>query len=161
MMKSVIQIENQNEARQLEILQQQDVEKYFSEKVSGASIDRPMLKEMLGFVREGDKVYIESISRLVRNTLDFLHIVSILTSKGVEVISLKKAIDTSTPQGKFMLIVFGSLAELERENMKLRQREGINVAKANGTQFGRSKIEISQEFINEYKRWKNGQQTAI
>lgn len=151
---------DQNEARQIEALQQQGVEKYYSEKISGHSINRPMLKEMLSFVREGDKVYIESISRLARNTLDFLNIVNILTGKKVEVVSLKESIDTSTPQGKFVLTVFGALYELERESIKQRQREGIEVAKANGTQFGRPKIEISQQFIQEYKIWKSGQQSV-
>ena len=151
---------DQNEARQMEALQQLSVEKYFSEKVSGRNMDRPMLKEMLSFVREGDKVYIESISRLARNTLDFLNIVNVLSSKGVEVISLKESIDTSTPQGKFMLTVFGALYELERDSIKQRQKEGIAIAKTNGKQFGRPKIEISQEFIQEYRIWKKGKQSV-
>ncbi|MBO2945620.1 recombinase family protein [Paenibacillus sp. F411] len=152
--------QDQNEARQIEALQQQAVEKFFSEKVSGQNMNRPKLKEMMDFVREGDRVYIESISRLARNTLDFLNIVKDLSAKQVEVVSLKESIDTSTPQGKFMLTVFGALYELERDSIKQRQMEGIAVAKAKGTQFGRPKIEIDEQFIHEYSVWKKDLQTA-
>ena len=59
----------------------------------------------------------ESILRIARNTRDLLTIVSELIEKGVEFVSLKENIDTTTPQGKFMLTVFGALGELERENI--------------------------------------------
>ena len=71
---------------------------------------------MMEYIRDGDTLYIESISRLARSTKNLLNIVEQLKSKGVELISLKDNIDTKTPQGKFMLTVFGALAELERKN---------------------------------------------
>jgi DNA invertase Pin-like site-specific DNA recombinase len=151
---------DQNEIRQIEALKNLGVEKFFAEKVSGKNMDRPKLIELLDFVREGDKIYIESISRLARNTLDFLNIVKTLSEKQVEVVSLKELIDTSTPQGKFMLTVFGALYELERDSIKQRQMEGIAIAKLSGTQFGRPKIEIDQQFIQEYRIWKKEIQTA-
>ena len=76
---------------------------------------------MMAFVRAGDMVIVESISRIARNTRDLLSIVSELTEKQVEFVSLKENIDTTTPQGRFMLTVFGALAELERENILERQ----------------------------------------
>ena len=87
---------------------------------------------MLAFVRRGDTVIVESISRLARNTKDLLSIVDLLQSKGADFISQKEAIDTTTPQGKFMLTVFSAMAELERESILERQREGIALAKENG-----------------------------
>ncbi len=57
----------------------------------------------------------ESISRFARSTRDLLTLVEQLTEKGVGFVSLKESIDTNTPQGKFMLTVFGAMAELERE----------------------------------------------
>jgi DNA invertase Pin-like site-specific DNA recombinase len=151
---------DQNEIRQIEALKNFGVEKFYTEKISGKSMVRPRLIEMLDFVREGDKIYIESISRLARNTLDFLNIVKDLSAKKVEVVSLKESIDTATPQGKFMLTVFGALYELERDSIKQRQREGIDIAKANGKQFGRPKIEIDKQFVYEYNVWKKELQTA-
>ena len=77
------------------------------------------------FVREGDTVVVESISRIARNTRELLSIVSELTEKGVEFVSLKENIDTTTPHGRFMLTVFGALAELERENILERTEKMI------------------------------------
>ena len=107
----------QNEARQLKTAEEQNAEKVFVDKASGKNTDRAAFKEMMAFVRAGDTVVVESISRIARNTRDLLSIVSELTEKGVEFVSLKENIDTTTPQGRFMLTVFGALAELERENI--------------------------------------------
>ena len=119
----------QNEARQLKMMKEQKAEKLFIDKASGKNTDRKAFKEMMAFVRAGDMVIVESISRIARNTRDLLSIVSELTEKQVEFVSLKENIDTTTPQGRFMLTVFGALAELERENILERQREGIAIAR--------------------------------
>ena len=63
------------------------VDRTFSEKISGANKDRPQLKAMLDYVREGDTLYIESISRLGRSTKDLLNIIDTLTEKGVSLVS--------------------------------------------------------------------------
>ena len=74
------------------------------------------------YVREEYVLFVESISRLVRSTRDLLNIVDTLTKKGVQFISQKESIDTTTPQGKFMLTVFAAMAELERDQIRQRQR---------------------------------------
>ena len=94
----------------------------------------------MSFVRTGDTVIVESISRIARNTRDLLSIITELTEKGVEFVILKENIGTTTPQGRFMLTVFGALAELERENILERQREGIEIAKSEGKYKGRRKM---------------------
>lgn len=130
---------DQNEGRQLEALKSYEIEKVFLEKISGKNTNRPELMNMLGFVRNGDVVYIESISRLARSTRDFLKIIDNLSEKGVELVSLKENIDTSTPQGKFMLTVFAALSQLERETIGQRQEEGIKLALETGkTKTGRA-----------------------
>ena len=96
---------------------------------------------MLEFVRKGDVVIVESISRFARNTKDLLELVEQLTAKGVEFISQKESIDTSTPTGKFMLTIFGAVAEQEREYILQRQREGIAIAKEQGKYTGRKPVE--------------------
>ena len=75
---------------------------------------------MLSFVRSGDVVIVESISRFARSTRDLLQLIDILTKKDVNFVSKKESLDTSTPSGKFMLTVFGALAELEREQILQR-----------------------------------------
>ena len=108
------------------------VDRIFSEKISGANTDRPQLKATLDYVREGDTLYIESISRRGRSTKDLLNIIDTLTEKGVTLINHKENIDTDTPAGKFMLTVFAALSQLKREQLKQRQREVIEIAKAQG-----------------------------
>ena len=111
-------------------------------------------------VRRGDTVVVESISRFARNTRDLLDLVEQLTAKEVEFVSLKEAIDTTTPTGKFMLTIFGAVAELEREYILQRQREGIEIAKAQGKYTGRKPI-THPDFDKVTQLWKRGQITAV
>ena len=151
----------QNEARQLKMMEEQHAEKLFIDKASGKNTDRNAFKEMMMFIRTGDIVVVENISRIARNTRDLLSIVSELTKKSVEFISLKENIDTTTPQGRFMLTVFAALAELERENILERQREGIAIAKSKGKYKGRKPIDIDeQRFRAVCKKWRAGEITA-
>lgn len=127
-----------NIARQEVLMQELGVEQVFIDKVSGKSIER---LQLLSFVREGDTVIVESISRFARNTKDLLELIERLNSKQVNFVSKKEALDTTTSSGKFMLTIFGAVAELERKYILQRQREGIAIAKANGVYKGRKRIE--------------------
>ena len=150
----------QNTARQEVLMQELGVEKVFIDRMSGKNTDRPQLKQMLSFVRQGDTVIVESISRFARNTRDLLELVEQLAAKGVEFVSRKEQIDTTTPTGKFMLTVFGAVAELEREYILQRQAEGISIAKANGVYKGRKPI-VRPEFETITAMWKSGRITAV
>lgn len=134
-----ISTKEQNTARQDLLMESLEVERVYTDKMSGKSQERPELHRMIDFVREGDSLTVESISRFARNTRDLLDLTATLDAKGVQFISKKESIDTSTPAGKFMLAVFGALAELERENILERQAEGIAIAKAEGRMKGRPK----------------------
>lgn len=150
----------QNTARQEVLMQNLGVEKVFIDKMSGKNTDRPQLKEMLNFVREGDTVIVESFSRLARSTRDLLDIVNQLNEKNVKFVSQKETIDTSTPAGEFMLTVFAALADLERKTTLQRQREGIEIAKAEGKYKGRKPIDVDEEqFRKLYNDWQNGKTT--
>ena len=115
---------------------------------------------MLDYVRKGDTVVVESISRFARNTRDLLDLVEQLSTKGVEFVSQKEAIDTTTPSGKFMLTIFGAVAELEREYILQRQREGIAIARERGIYKGRKPIE-RPEFRQVVTLWRKGDITAV
>ncbi len=127
---------DQNPARQEQILHDIGCEKVFSDMLSGKDRNRPGLQEMLGYVREGDVLYVESFSRLARSTRDLLEIVDELKQKKVTFVSQKEGIDTDTPQGQFMLTVFAAMAELERSQIRQRQAEGIAIAKREGKYKG-------------------------
>jgi len=153
-----------NEERQIVSFENFDhkIEKVFIDKCSGKDRNRPQLRAMLDYVREGDVVVVSDFSRLARSTRDMLQIVQELTDKGVDLISLKECIDTSTPQGRFMLTVFAALAELERETILQRQREGIALAKEQGKYRGRRPIPFNEErFRAECQKWRSGEQTAV
>lgn len=152
---------DQNEGRQLEALKAHAIDKIFSEKISGKDTNRPQLQKMLEWVREGDTVYIESFSRLARNMLDLLKIIDELSKKNVGFISLKEAIDTTTPAGRLQLGVFAAIYQFERECSKDRQREGIDLALAENRPYGRPKIEIDDKFVAAYKSWRAGGITAV
>ena len=149
--------DDQNLARQMVLMSGVGVERVFADKASGKNTDRPEFKAMLDFVREGDILYVESFSRLSRSTRDLLNTVDVLSRKGVTLVSDKEKVDTSTPQGRFMLTVFGALAELERESVLQRQREGIAVAKAAGKYKGRVPIPVTEDFTRLAKSWQRGE----
>lgn len=149
----------QNTARQEVLMERLGVDKIFIDKCSGKNTDRPALKEMLAFVREGDTVVVESISRLARNTKDLLSLIDKFTEQGVGFISQKESIDTSSPTGKFILTVFGAIAELERDYILQRQAEGIAIAKANGVYKGRKPIDCP-DFDKVYEQVQSGVITA-
>ncbi len=128
----------QHEDRQVkDLIENGKVSKVFIDKLSGKDTNRPQLNAMIDYVREGDTVVVSEYSRLARSTRDLIDIIETLQNKGVTVISMKEKLDTSTPQGEFMLTVFAGIATLERKLMLQRQREGIAIAKANGKYKGR------------------------
>ena len=132
----------QNEARQLEALKPYNIDKYFTEKASGKDTNRPVLKEMLDYIREGDTVYVEEFSRLGRSTADLLATVQLIENKGVKFVSLKENFNTKTPAGKLQMTMMAAIAEFERAMILERQREGIALAKLKGKYKGRKAINI-------------------
>ena len=153
-----VSTKEQNTARQEKVMEELGVEKVYIDKMSGSDAKRPELQAMMEFVREGDEVIVSEISRFARNTRDLLELVDRLREKGVDFKSMKEAIDTTTPTGKFMLTVFAAVAELEREYIKQRQREGVE---AGGDKGGRPRVEAGKDFEEEYAKWKSGEQTAV
>ena len=136
---------------------------YADEGISGTKTKNR--KEFLQLMRDArektfDMIIVKDISRFARNTKDLLELVEQLTAKGVEFVSKKEAIDTTTPTGKFMLTIFGAVAELEREYILQRQREGIAIAKEQGKYTGR-KAKQSPDFERVVAQWRNGELTAV
>lgn len=132
----------QNDGRQREALGKFDIDKWFSEKISGKDANRPQLQAMLDYIREGDTVYVEEFSRLGRSTMDLLQIVQKIEDKGANLVSLKENFDTSTPAGKLQMTMLATIAEFERSMILERQREGIALAKKAGKYKGRKAINI-------------------
>ena len=167
-----VSTQEQNTARQEAIFDESY--KVFIDKASGKSTEnRPGLEAMLSYIREGDSVTVESISRLARNTIDLLNIVDTINNKGAQLIIMKEGIDTRTDVGRFMLTVFGAMAQMERDYIKSRQRGGIEIKKARDAELkaqglepitykGRQPIQVDDNaFKKECKAWREGKQTAV
>ena len=156
-----VSTQEQNTIRQEVMMQELGVDEIYIDKASGKNTERPELKKLLEYIRKGDTVIVESISRFARNTRDLLELMDRLSEKEVGFVSRKECIDTSTPTGKFMLTVFGAVAELEREYILQRQREGIEIAKQQGKYKGRKPIPINKSDFEEIiTKWHKGQMTS-
>lgn len=128
----------QNTERQLATLQ---LDRVFEDKLSGKDANRPALKDMIAYVREGDVVYVHSIDRLARNLVDLKQIVQTLNGKKVQVQFVKEGLtfspDTDNPMNNLMLSMMGAFAEFERQLIRERQLEGHAARKAKGLTTGR------------------------
>lgn len=133
----------QNLGRQLEALERAGIEpeNIFTDKISGAQESRPALDELLGILEEGDSVTVLSFDRLARSTMHLLTLSEQFKAQGVNLISIKDACDTTTPQGKFFFTITAAFAEMERSIIKERQAEGIALAKKEGRMTGRPKVD--------------------
>ena len=137
----------QNTGRQEEALKRYNIDKWFIEKVSAKDTNRPKLKELLNFVREGDTVFVLDWSRLSRSVVDLLKIIELLNNTGCQLVSLKEQFDTKSPTGRLMMNLIASINQFERENLLLRQKEGIALAKQQGIYKGRKPKEFDQEYL--------------
>jgi DNA invertase Pin-like site-specific DNA recombinase len=107
------------------------------EKVSGSKRDREQLNAVLGLLRDGDKLVVWRLDRLARSQRDLLELSDLINSKGAELVSIMDSIDTSTATGKLLFSILGALGEFEKNLLVERTKAGQEVARANGTPFGR------------------------
>ena len=152
----------QNEARQREALKAFNIDKWFVEKASGKDAKRPVLQEMLEYIREDDTVYVEEFSRLGRSTADLLASVQRIEDSGAKFVSLKENFDTKTPAGKLQMTMMAAIAEFERAMILERQREGIAIAKREGKYKGRKAVFVPNigEYYQKYMT-RQGTKTSI
>jgi len=113
------------------------VTKLFCEQVSSVA-PRAELKRALEYLRENDVFVVTRLNRLARSVADLVEITRAIEVKGASLRILNLNLDTTTPTGKLMLNLLGSIAQFERELMLERQREGIAKAKAEGKYKGRA-----------------------
>ncbi len=130
----------QDEALQLDALQQAAVDRIFVDRASGSIPDRPGLLSALECARRGDSLVVWRLDRLGRSLRHLIDVVHDLEQRGVALVSLTEQIDTSTPGGRLVFHVFGALAQFERELIRERTMAGLAAAKARGRVGGRPTV---------------------
>lgn len=161
----------QNEARQMEALREEGVDKIYMDKKSGKDFNRPEYQKMIASLKKGDVLVVHSIDRLGRNYDEITEEWRKITKEiGADIIVQDMPLlDTTRNRdltGKLIadivLQVFSYVAQRERENIRQRQKEGIAIAKAQGKYKGRAKKEINKELFENTKiRWQNGEITKV
>ena len=162
---------DQNEDRQLIAMRNVNVPEsnLYVDKVSGKDFERPMYLKMVAMLEKDDIVYIKSIDRLGRNYKEIVDQWQYLTRvKQVDIAVLDMPL-LDTRRGKDLLGTFLSdivlqvlsfVAENERANIRIRQKEGIEAAKARGVRFGRPVISMPDDFEAICRSFQKGEITA-
>lgn len=162
---------DQNEARQMEALREEGVEKIYMDKKSGKDFNRPEYQKMIASLKKGDVLVVHSIDRLGRNYEEIIAEWRKITKEIEADIIVQDMPLLNTTQNKdltgtliadIVLQLLSYVAQRERENIRQRQKEGIAIAKAQGKYKGRAKKEINKELFDNTKiRWQNGEITKV
>ncbi len=131
---------DQNLEMQIGALEKYGVDKIFSDKATGKNMQRKEFSKLLEQLRKGDTLIIFSLSRLGRKTKDLIELVEKFNAEDINLISLKESIDTTSPMGRAMIGMISIFAELERELITERVKEGVKNARARGRLGGRPRI---------------------
>lgn len=152
----------QNVDRQLKGLEHFNIDKWYIEKISGKNTNRPEFQKMMSEIKAGDVIYVHALSRIARNARDLLNIQYELQEKGVDLVSNKESIDTTTPVGRAFFGMLAVMNQFEREVMLERQAEAIAVAKEKGTYRHRGDKKINMELFDEcYNLFVSGDLTRV
>src|SRR4051812_34276607 len=122
---------------QLDALTTSGCGKVYQETASGAKADRPVLEDVLSYLRGGDTLVVWRLDRLGRSLQHLIEVVAVLAERGIGFKSITEQIDTTTPGGKLIFPVFGALAEFERDLIRERTQAGLQAARARGRKGGR------------------------
>jgi DNA invertase Pin-like site-specific DNA recombinase len=136
---------DQNLEMQLDALNKAGCQRIFTDKVSGAQVERPGLKEALSHLREADTLVVWKLDRLGRSVKGLVDLVNELETREVHFQSITDGVDTKTPAGRFFFHVMASLAQMERELILERTRAGLEAARCAGRVGGRKRQMTRQQ----------------
>ncbi len=149
-----VSTEDQNLDAQLDALKEVGAQRIFQEKRTGKSRQRPELERLLEQLREGDVIVVAKYDRLARSLRDLIDLVEIIKERKAGFRSIAEDIDTTTPTGRLIFHVFGSIAEFERERIVERTKEGLAAARKRGRIGGRPPA-LSDDARVEIKRMRD------
>jgi DNA invertase Pin-like site-specific DNA recombinase len=139
----------QNELREYSEFRKWDVVEIYSDTMSGAKDKRPALDRLMADARRGkfDVVVVWRFDRFARSTSHLLRALEEFQSLGIDFVSLKEAIDTSSAMGKMVFTVLAAVAELERSTIRERVIAGQKAAKRRGVRFGRPAVDVDTNHV--------------
>lgn len=126
--------------RQLDALSAAGCERIFEDRASGAKADRPGLAACLDFLRKGDVLVVLDLDRLGRLAGELITLIDQLEGRGIAFRALNAPMDTTTPTGRAFLQIQAAFAEMERNIIRQRVKEGLAAARARGRKGGRPRI---------------------
>jgi len=129
--------QSQDHALQINALTKAGCDRIFVETASGTKADRPKLAEAMAYAREGDQIVCYSLSRMARSVRHLLDLGDELRTRGIGLVSLTEAIDTSTPGGRLVFTILAAMSQMEVELLRERTRAGLEAARARGRVGGR------------------------
>ncbi len=136
-----VSTDEQSVESQIDALTAAGCERVFTEHASGAKMDRPVLAELLRFLRPGqDTLVVVRLDRLARSLRHLIDLMEDFGRNGIAFSSLNEAIDTTTAGGRLVFGIFAGIAEFERALIRQRTVAGLQAAKARGRSGGRPKL---------------------
>lgn len=165
---------DQNEERQIVNMKKNGIDErdIFIDKKTGSNMDRENYQAMKRYARSGDTIIFDSLTRLGRTMNDILEEFKYYEEQKINLEFLKEPFINVTYNGnatndviqsaiqKATATILSAFAEKERQDIRLRQAEGIALAKSQGKHLGRPRTQITQEFIDAYNEWKEEMITA-
>ncbi|WDH95256.1 recombinase family protein (plasmid) [Paenibacillus urinalis] len=136
-----VSTQDQSLSLQLDALSHFGVDQVFEEKESGKRKNRPQLDELLKVLRQGDTVVVYKLDRISRSTKHLIELMEHFEEKEIHFVSIQDKIDTTTAMGRFFFRMLASIAELERDIISERTKDGLTAARARGRKGGRPKVE--------------------
>jgi DNA invertase Pin-like site-specific DNA recombinase len=130
---------------QLDALTKAGCDRIFRDTFSGATAERPGLREGLDHLRAGDTLVVWRLDRLGRSLRHLIDTMTTLEQRGIGFRSLTESIDTTTSGGKLIFHIFGALAEFERDLIRERTHAGLVAARSRGRTGGRPKVKAFQD----------------
>lgn len=139
-----VSTQDQSLSLQLDALTHYRVDQTFEEKESGMKKKRPQLDELLKILRKGDTVIVYKLDRISRSTKHLIELMEYFESNGIHFVSIQDKIDTTTAMGRFFFRMLASIAELERDIISERTKDGLTAARARGRNGGRPKVDLKK-----------------
>jgi DNA invertase Pin-like site-specific DNA recombinase len=140
-----VSTEQQTEAQQRAQLEAAGCDEVVTEQISSGKADRPGLAQVLGALQPGDQLVVAKLDRLARSLVELLAIAADLEDRGIDLVVLDQAIDTSTPAGRLMFQVLGAVSQFERELAIERTRASVAHRRATGGDLGGRRKSYSDE----------------